>query len=99
DVFAHHRRGLPMDRWARMVRESFDQLYEDGASSGRLLVLGVHPWLMGQPFRVGHLKEVLRHISSHENVWFATGSEVVDWYLEQQGAEQTADPVRQAASR
>src|SRR5207248_1672424 len=30
-------------------RERFDGLYADGATTGRLLVLHLHPWIKGQP--------------------------------------------------
>ncbi|WP_157570820.1 polysaccharide deacetylase family protein [Microtetraspora malaysiensis] len=80
DVFTHYKRGIPMDRWARSVREAFDQLVIDGAGSGRLLVLGLHPWLVGHPFRIGHVERVLAHMAASPDVWLATGSEVVDWF-------------------
>ena len=48
---------------------------------GRLMVLNLHPWLMGQPFRIGCLSEALEDITGHQGVWSGTGSEVVDWYL------------------
>src|SRR6266851_1191556 len=33
-------------------REWFDGLYADGATTGRLMVLHLHPWIMGQPCRL-----------------------------------------------
>ena len=41
-------------------REWFDGLYADGATTGRLMVLHLHPWIMGQPWRIRHLDEVSR---------------------------------------
>lgn len=64
-------------------REWFDGLYADGATTGRLMVLHLHPWIMGQPWRIRHLDEVLGHISAHAGVWKATGSEVIDWFKAQ----------------
>src|SRR5262249_53470199 len=34
DVFVHWQRRVAIWRWSRMVREAFDTLYADGASSG-----------------------------------------------------------------
>ena len=31
--------------------DNFDGLYRDGAKSGRLMVVNVHPWVMGWPWR------------------------------------------------
>jgi peptidoglycan/xylan/chitin deacetylase (PgdA/CDA1 family) len=61
-------------------RDWFDGLYADGAKNGRMMVFNLHPWVIGQPWRIRHLDEVLRHISSYASVWKATGAEIIDWY-------------------
>ena len=63
-----------------MIKETFDTLYDEGATKGRLLVLHLHPWLMGQPFRSGYLDAALGHMLHHQGVWASTGSEIIDWY-------------------
>ena len=45
-----------------MITETFDTLHDEGATNGRLLVLHLHPWLTGQPFRIGYLDAALGHI-------------------------------------
>jgi allantoinase len=77
DVNALWERRIDTDRYARMIGESFDRLYSDGAENPRLLVLALHPFLIGQPFRIGILDAALEHIVQHENVWHATGSQIV----------------------
>jgi hypothetical protein len=67
-------------------REWFDGLYADGAATGRLMVLHLHPWIMGQPWRIRHLDEVLGHISAYAGVWKATGSEIIDWFKTKSGS-------------
>ena len=61
-------------------RDWFDGLYSDGAKTGRMMVFNLHPWVIGQAWRIRHLDEVLKHISSHASVWKATGAKIVDWY-------------------
>ena len=80
DVFFHHIRTIPIRRFAELITESFDVLYDDGAETGRLLVLNLHPFVIGQPYRISHLDRALEHITRHEGVWVATGSEIVDWF-------------------
>jgi hypothetical protein len=63
-----------------MIKETFETLYDEGATNGRLLVLHLHPWLIGQPFRIRCLDEALGHILRPQGVWAATGSEIIDWY-------------------
>ncbi len=83
EVFTHRMRSVTIQRWGQMVTETFDRLQHDGAASGRLLVLNIHPYLIGQPFRIKYLDEALGHIMSSGSVWAATGSEIVEWYLGQ----------------
>ena len=80
DVNALWERHLDIERYSELLKESFDVLLENGQASGRLLVLNLHPWLIGQPFRIGYLEEALDYITGQEGVWAATGSAIVDWY-------------------
>ncbi|HXH09074.1 MAG TPA: polysaccharide deacetylase family protein [Alphaproteobacteria bacterium] len=80
DVNALWDRRIDIDRYQAMITESFDTLYEEGATNGRLLVLHLHPWLIGQPFRIGRLDAALGHIMQQPGVWTATGTEIIEWY-------------------
>ena len=79
DVGAISLRKVPVQRYGQMLNESFDQLYQDGADNGRVLVLHLHPWLIGQPFRIRYLEEALGHMMRRQGVWGASGKEIVDW--------------------
>jgi len=81
DISALWDRRIGIDRYSDMIREAFDTLYREGDESGRLLVLNLHPFLIGQPFRIGFLDTALRHIVGHPEVWAATGSEIIDSYV------------------
>lgn len=96
DVHAHHRRGISMSRWSRMVTESFDRLHAEGTQNARLLVLSLHPWLTGQPFRIRHVEAALAHIAARSQVWFATGGEIVDAF---RGREASRDDQRETTPR
>ena len=80
DVNALWDRRIAVGRYAEMLKESFDTVYREGAENGRLMVLNLHPWLIGQPFRIRYLNDALGYIMAHEGVWAATGSEIVQWY-------------------
>ena len=83
-IHLHGRRTI--NEVNRLWREWFDGLYADGATTGRVMVLHLHPWIMGQPWRIRHLDEVLGHITAHAGVWKATGSEIIDWFKAQSGS-------------
>ncbi len=80
DTFSLRDRRFPVDGYATHLKEGFDTVYEDARDTGRLMVLNLHPWLVGQPCRIGFLDDALAHMVRRERVWAATGSEIVDWY-------------------
>jgi peptidoglycan/xylan/chitin deacetylase (PgdA/CDA1 family) len=69
--------------FGQMIRDQFDVLYEDGAASGRVMSICLHPFIIGHPFRSKYFAEALQHITSRKEVWLATGSQIIDAYLEQ----------------
>jgi allantoinase len=48
------------------------------------MAIAVHPFMTGQPHRIGALDSALRYICSHADVWHATGWEIVQHFLAQQ---------------
>ncbi|MDG2112792.1 MAG: polysaccharide deacetylase family protein [Actinomycetota bacterium] len=78
DEHALWRRRAPIDSWVSMMRHSADQLYADGATTGRMMMLTLRPWLIGQPFRIGHLDQALSHIKDLGRLFLGTGSQLVD---------------------
>jgi peptidoglycan/xylan/chitin deacetylase (PgdA/CDA1 family) len=76
DVMMHFNRKVTIQHWSRLVREAFEVMYRDGEDSGRLLVLNLHPWCVGQAWRVKYLEEVVGHMAQRQDVWLATGSEI-----------------------
>lgn len=77
-IFLQH--GGTGEDFYRIVTDQFDQLYEEGATSPRVMSIALHPFLVGHPFRARHLDRALAYIVSHDDVWIATGSEILDWF-------------------
>ena len=71
--------------YADQIVDAFDHLYgEASEQGGRLLALNIHPWLLGQPHRIGRLEQALQHISKHQGVWSAPPGEICRaWRAEQ----------------
>jgi len=51
---------------------------ESGAQGGRIMAISLHPWVIGQPYRIKALEEALQHIMRHRGVWAATGSDILN---------------------
>jgi allantoinase len=78
----HHQNS---ETFGRMIRDQFDVLYEDGAKTGRVMAISLHPFLIGHPHRSKYFALALDHITSRQEVWLATGSEIADWYKQESG--------------
>jgi allantoinase len=70
------------DQFATMIVDQFELLHDEAQRRpGAVFGLSLHPFLVGQPFRIRALARALSTIRSHEDVWFATTDEIADWYL------------------
>lgn len=66
--------------YARMIREQFLRLRQEGEEIGTVMCLPLHPWMIGYPHRYEPLAEVIRFILGHDDVWHATGREIAAHY-------------------
>lgn len=67
------------DDFRDQLCDQFDLLYrESSADNGRVMAISLHPWVIGQPYRIRALEEALAHIMRHKGVWAATGGEILD---------------------
>ena len=78
------RRGQEAAAFAQKIRDEFEVLYAEGETHARVMNIAVHPFIMGQPHRIDALEQVLTELANRPGVWFAKGSEIVDWYIQQQ---------------
>jgi peptidoglycan/xylan/chitin deacetylase (PgdA/CDA1 family) len=56
-----------VDHVAQLVAET---------APGRMVALGLHPFLVGQPSRINHLRRALARIAAMPEVWLATGRDI-----------------------
>ena len=55
--------------FASYVIDSFDTLYREGATTPRILNVGLHCRLIGRPGRIDGLRRALAHIAKHDGAW------------------------------
>jgi peptidoglycan/xylan/chitin deacetylase (PgdA/CDA1 family) len=74
------------DDFRDQLIDHFDVLYRESAhEGGRVMAISLHPWVIGQPYRIRALEEALAHIMRHKGVWPATGSQILEAWRAQQG--------------
>jgi peptidoglycan/xylan/chitin deacetylase (PgdA/CDA1 family) len=83
----------------RAIVDQFDQLYRDGAQSGRVMALALHPFVTGQAYRAPYLARALDYISRHEGVWMTTSDEIAEHFLARAaGRDESVGASRSRAS-
>lgn len=68
----------------QVLEDQFDVLHAEGAAPGsaRVMAISLHPYLTGIPHRSRYLDRALEYITSHDDVWLATGGEIAAHYRE-----------------
>ncbi len=67
------------DAFRDQLCDQFDALYAESATKGaRIMAISLHPWVIGQPYRIKALEDALAHIMGHTGVWAAPGCEILD---------------------
>jgi allantoinase len=73
------------DEFTQQICDQFDVLCREAATQGgRILALALHPWVIGQPYRIGALERALAHVMGSGEVWAATAAEILDAFTAQQ---------------
>jgi len=72
-----HRKVRP-EVWRDTVLEAFTQLHADGANSGTVFGLHIHPWLTGAPHRIALLEQIVGKIAAVDDVWRTTASGIAE---------------------
>ena len=76
----NHHRG---DSYVHQICDACDFLLaESEDQGGRILALNIHPWMLGQPHRIGKLEEVLDYVTSQKAVWSAPANEILSYFKE-----------------
>lgn len=63
------------------LRDSFDVLYREGATSPKMMTVALHPRLIGRPGRIAGLERFLDHALAHDQVWFPTREEIARHWI------------------
>ena len=69
------------DYFLQAIKDQFDTLYREGAESGRVMCLSLHPHNIGRPNAAKYLDEVLQIHSGHDGVWNTTGDDIAEYYM------------------
>jgi peptidoglycan/xylan/chitin deacetylase (PgdA/CDA1 family) len=73
--------------FANQVIDQFNYLAREAAKGGgRVMAISLHPWVIGQPHRIGALERALRYILAQPDIWNPSGDGLADAWLAAQPA-------------
>lgn len=81
DFTALYQGAMTPAEYTAAIKAQFDRLYMEGAEGGRVMCLPLHPFLIGQPHRIGELERALDYITGHAGVWVTTPREIAAHFL------------------
>jgi len=65
------------DEFSNMIIANFDEMLEQSQSEPLVMGIALHPYLVGQPYRLRALKRALRHIVGHkDDIWLSTSGAI-----------------------
>jgi peptidoglycan/xylan/chitin deacetylase (PgdA/CDA1 family) len=82
DAIAFSANLLTPRHYGWIIKHQFDRLYEEGRQSGTVMCIPLHPYLIGQPYRLKAFEDALAYITGHDKVWLATGREIARHFID-----------------
>jgi peptidoglycan/xylan/chitin deacetylase (PgdA/CDA1 family) len=61
--------------FAQLIIDQFDEMRDQARRQPLVMGIALHPYLVGQPYRLRHLRRALQHLAGHRDrgeVWFTT---------------------------
>jgi peptidoglycan/xylan/chitin deacetylase (PgdA/CDA1 family) len=76
-----HRRNTAQ-QFADMIVDQFDEMIAQSVAHPLVMIVSLHPFVVGQPFRLPALRRALAHCTQHANrdrVWWTRPGEIADY--------------------
>lgn len=71
--------------FSRYCIDAFDQLWNEGANTPKMMSVGLHLRIIGRPARIGGLEKLLSHMKSKGAVWFARRDQIAQHWRTSHG--------------
>ena len=67
--------------FAQMIVDNLDEMIEQSRHQPLVMGIALHPYIIGQPYRLRHLRRALRHLAAARDagrVWAATPGSICE---------------------
>jgi len=66
--------------FADMLVDNFDEMLEQSGTGPLVMGIALHPYLVGQPYRIRQLRRALEHISEHRSrIWITRSGDIASF--------------------
>jgi peptidoglycan/xylan/chitin deacetylase (PgdA/CDA1 family) len=77
DIPAIVARKMNAPDFAQMIIDNFDEMRDQSNDMPLVMGIALHPYIVGQPYRLRHLRRALAHIARHApDIWLTTPGEI-----------------------
>ena len=86
-------RSMDAKDFSAMVVDNFDEMLEQSRAQPLVMGLALHPYIVGQPYRLRHLRTALAHIArarDRGDIWVTTPGAIAS-HMQQLAADRPAD--------
>ncbi len=64
-----------------MMKDAFDQLYAEGETHPKMMSVGIHLRISGNPGRAKQIDDFIKYAKGFPYVWFARRVDIAEWWL------------------
>jgi allantoinase len=66
--------------FADLIVDNFDEMLAQSKAQPLVMGIALHPYIVGQPYRLRHLRRALRHVTKkNKDVWITTPGKICDF--------------------
>jgi allantoinase len=69
--------------FADLIVDNCDEMLEQSKAQPLVMGIALHPYIVGQPYRLRHLRRALQHITKAKQIWITTPGRICD-FVEQE---------------
>jgi hypothetical protein len=84
DIPAIMARHMDAPAFADMIIDNFEEMLPDAREAPLVMGVALHPYIVGQPYRLRHLRRALTHIRSRASeIWITRAGDIAKAYAAQ----------------
>jgi allantoinase len=67
------------EEFADLIVDNFDEMLMQSKDQPLVMGIALHPYIVGQPYRLRHLRRALKHVARNKKIWFTTPGKICDF--------------------